>query len=133
MEITAENIEYIGLVYWWILTMSVLLGWLRNNKSLMVHFILSLISLYFAVSWYSLELASVGNKNVVGFLYSPIIFVCSYALLRHLYKKIYNMEPDIAVYSGFFTRDNRGLNFLDYVTAILPIVLSILIGIYLSN
>ena len=133
MEITGQNIQYIGIGYWAILTISIFWGILRNNKSIIVHFVLSSIALYFALKFYPLELKSTGNKNPAGFLYSPIILIFLYALLRHFYKKVYNMEPDMEAYSGFSSRDKRGLNFLDYVTAIVPIATSVLIGLYLAN
>ena len=133
MELTGQNIEYIGIGYWAILTTSIFWGLLRNNKSIIVHFVLSSIAFYFALKFYPLELKSTGNKNPAGFLYSPIILIFLYALLRQFYKKVYNMEPDMEAYSGFSSRDKRGLNFLDYVTAIIPIGTSVFIGLYLAN
>ena len=130
---TAQIVEYIGIGYWGILFISVCWGLLRNDKYLIIQFVLSLAALYYGLKYYPMELQTQGNSNAAGFLFSPIVFVSSYALLRIGYKKIYKFEPDLEAYSNFSNRDKRGLNFLDYVTSITPMVLSIVIGLYLSN
>lgn len=130
---TAQIIEFIGIAYWGVLFISVFWGLLRKDDHLIVHILISIIALYFGIKYYPMELHSHGNKNVTGFLFSPIVFVLSYTLLRMTYKRIYNFEPDIAAYSNYSNRDHRGLNFLDYITSITPIALSAIIGMYLSN
>jgi len=130
---TAQLIEYVGIGYWGILFISVFWGILRKDKYLIFQFIMSLVALYYGFKYYPLELQTHGNKNAAGFLFSPILFVTTYALLRIAYKRIYKFEPDLEAYSKYSSRDKRGLNFLDYVTSVTPMVLSIGIGLYLSN
>ena len=133
MKLSGQILANIGMAHWAILFLSVFWGFLRNNKAIIIQFILSCLLLYLGIKYYPLGLPSKGNSNGAGFLFGPIIFITLYTLLRMFYKKVYNMEPDIEAYSRYSSRDQRGLNFLDYVTAFVPFMTSAIIIIILSN
>ncbi len=133
IEITGDILELIGVGYLLILFMGGNFGWLRSNSRLAVHFVIACAFFVLGVKYYGLNLSSFGNENGAGFLFGPIIFVVLYASLRAFYKKIFSFEPDMVAYSGYSTRDQRRLNFLDYVVFLVPTVLSILISLLLAN
>ncbi|PHN06584.1 hypothetical protein [Flavilitoribacter nigricans] len=133
MTLSGQQLFNIGVIYWGILLLSLSLGVLRINRVLLFHFLLSSALLYVGIMHYPLQLPCRGNENGAGFLFGPFAFVVSYAMMRWLYKRIYNFEPDIEAYSGYSSRDNRGLNFLDYLTALIPAVLSSIVSIILAN
>jgi len=133
MSLTGQVLANIGMVHWGLLFICVSWGLLRNNIVILVNFIISCILFYLGLKYFSLELPCKGNSNGAGFLFGPIIFIILYASLRAFYKKVYKMEPDIEAYSGYSSRDKRGLNFLDYTTALVPILASAIVSIILAN
>lgn len=133
MEISGQLIATIGIMYWMLLFLSVLFGWLRSDKVLIVHAIISCVMLYFGLQFLPLNLPCMGNENGAGFLFGPFVFVVGYSLLRGLYKKIFKFEPDFEAYTGYSNRDKRGLNFMDYFTFFIPTTLSAIVNIMMAN
>ncbi len=130
---SGQILANIGTAYWGLLFLSVLWGWLRNNKILFIHLVFSSLILYFGVKYLPLNLPCQGNSNGAGFLFGPIVFVISYALLRMFYKKAFKREPDMRAYSSYSIRDNRRLNSFDYLTFFIPVMLSAIINLMLAN
>lgn len=133
MKLSGQLLASIGMIYWGVLFLSVFLGFLRSDRILFIHMALSCIMLYFGIKYFPLNLSCAGNENGAGFLFGPIVFVVCYSLLRMFYKKIFNFEPDIEAYSGYSSRDKRGLNFMDYLTLFIPTVLSVIVILTLAN
>ncbi len=133
MQVSGQLFFDIGAIYWAILFLSVFFGSLRNNVILTIHFVISSVMLYYGIKYLPLNLPCEGNENGAGFLFGPIVFVASYTALRFTYKKIFNVEPDMEAYSGYSSRDKRGLNFMDYLTFFIPFMLSAIVNLVLAN
>lgn len=133
MNLDGSTLEWIGIGYWGLLFASCFAGFLRHNSALWIHGVATSILFYFGLKYLPLELPSAGNINGAGFLIGPLLYVVSYAILRVAYKKELGMEPDIEAYTGFSSRDSRGLNGGDYIVFIVPNVLCIGTSLILAN
>jgi hypothetical protein len=109
---------YIGFVPMFIVYMLIIYKKLRNYKSISfvacITFLIAIPGLFITVP-------------EAGVLTGGLIYIICYAALRHVYVKIYNIEPTYNRMSWFDNEDNRRQNWLDVVVFIMPLVLSFII------
>lgn len=114
--------EKLAMIATAILWMFGLLKKLRNDKTLLL---LALLTLVFGLSslWIDSYLFSGTSKPFA--LLSPFLYIILYALLRKLYKKLYEVEPTYYRASWYDPEERRRQNWLDVIVAIMPGFISI--------
>jgi hypothetical protein len=126
---TADSIFWIGIIALGILSTCGFLLLLRNNKILFILFILTLIMAIIGVVIRG-ENTKMINGNAADNLLGPFIYICSYMLLRHLYKTINHKEPTFNRYS--WHSEGRKQNWLDVSTYITPMILGFVIPVIIG-
>jgi hypothetical protein len=105
---------------------------LRDNRRLGILLIAtSLIAIYACVLKTSGQAFS-GRFRGSDFLFSPFIFVLTYAILRYLYKDVYDREPTYDRTSWYDSDERRYQNFFDVIVFVFPLLFSITFPIWIS-
>ena len=124
--------QILGFILYFVVGMLGFLKKLRNDR---IIFILikstGLISVY-AIFLKIQGLPFIGRVRDSDALFLPFIYLLTYAVLRHFYKKTYNREPTYNRTSWYDSDEGRELNFFDVAVFILPPFFSILFPVLLS-
>ncbi len=126
METSGAMLTIIGFAFWFGPMVLIHLGKLRNANSLSILLVIHLLLLAYGIFILDECISYASNNNVARVLFCPFIYISLFALLRMIFWKVYELEPDMAHYSRYSRFDNRKINFFDGVVFLLPILVSIL-------
>ena len=109
---------YIGFVPMFIVYMLIIYKKLRNSTS--INFVV-FITLLISIPGFLIKAPE------AGMLTGGLAYIICYAALRHVYVRIYNIEPTYNRMSWFDPEDSRRQNWLDVVVFAIPLLLSFVI------
>lgn len=121
-----QTILFIGLGITFVLSLLSIMKLLRNDKTLVILFFLTLIIATYGFLIRN-DVPVLKGGYSTDFLYSPWIFIVGYGSLRFLFKRKYGIEPTYNHLWKYDFEDNREIKALDIITHLLPFFASLLI------
>lgn len=116
-------IKAAGFIIWGLIVFLILLKKLRDNRRILVALLFSLPFAIYALSEKITGNAFTEKLRPTDALFMPLVTVCTYALLRYLYKKAYKREPTYNRSSWFDPEEGRNQNIFDLIVFISPMVM----------
>jgi len=129
-----ENILIISLIAW---SANIVITWQGFNRIKLINYtnvFVAIILFIWGVLLYPQNISHEINLNIAGFLFTPIIFVTVHLVMGKLYYFLYGFPPEPNVYMtnrGKYSK--RKLIFFDHLVIIIPIIISLTLGVIISR
>jgi hypothetical protein len=105
---------------------------LRNDRTILILLTSTAIIAIYPLVLKILNTPFEGYLRTTDYLFSPFIYMLSYAVLRYLYKRTYNREPTYNRDSWYDEEEKRYQNIFDFIVMISPLFISGLFPIIIN-
>ncbi|HTL80073.1 MAG TPA: hypothetical protein VL651_00135 [Bacteroidia bacterium] len=126
MHFSGRELIFLGLTPTAAMLLAASYRRLRNDRIVFVLIILCVSLAIWGIYLRSPEFEMKGG-NAADSLYSPLIYILTYATLRYLFKKKYGFEPTYYKHSWYDPVEKRDQNWFDIVVLMLPFLLAVFI------